>query len=78
MKGTPVKWTMEEKRKNDLTRRWKIAQGIRQYFLAQNFVEVETPFLVPSPGMEPHLSALELYCTLPNGKKEKNIIQTKS
>lgn len=67
---------MEGKRKNNLPRRWKIVQGIRRYFLGQGFAEVETPFLVPSPGMEPHLSALELYCTLPNGKKEKKYLHT--
>jgi len=39
-------------------------------------MEVETPFLVPSPGMEPHLLALELYCTLPTGKKEKRYLHT--
>jgi len=39
-------------------------------------VEVETPYLVPSPGMELHLSALEVYCTLPTGKKEKKYLHT--
>ena len=67
---------MEEKRKNNLRRRWKIVQGIRRYFQKQGFVEVETPFLVPSPGMEPHLMALELYCTPPTGKKEKRYLHT--
>jgi lysyl-tRNA synthetase class 2 len=67
---------MEEKRKNNLIRRWKIIQGIRQYFLGQNFVEVETPYLVPSPGMEPHLSALELYCTDADGSQTKKYLHT--
>jgi lysyl-tRNA synthetase class 2 len=71
MKATP-----EEKRKNNLIRRWKIIQGIRQYFLGQNFVEVETPYLVPSPGMEPHLSALELYCTHADGSRIKKYLHT--
>jgi lysyl-tRNA synthetase class 2 len=68
--------TPEEKRKNNLIRRWGIIQGIRQYFLAQNFVEVETPYLVPSPGMEPHLSALELYCTHADGTRIKRYLHT--
>jgi lysyl-tRNA synthetase class 2 len=66
----------EEMRKENLIRRSKIVQGIRRYFLDQGFVEVETPYLVPSPGMEPHLSALEVYCTLPDGKKEKRYLHT--
>lgn len=34
-----------------------IAMAVRRYFDAQNFVEVETPALQVSPGMEPHLTA---------------------
>jgi len=67
---------MEEKLKDNLLRRWKIIQGIRQYFLKQDFVEIETPYLVSSPGMEPHLSALELYCTHPDGGKAKKFLHT--
>jgi lysyl-tRNA synthetase class 2 len=67
---------MEERRKNNLIRRWKVIQGVRQYFSERGFVEVETPYLVPSPGMEPHLSALELYWTHPNGKRSKNYLHT--
>jgi lysyl-tRNA synthetase class 2 len=67
---------MEEKRKHNLIRRWKIIQGIRQYFIAQDFVEVETPYLVPSPGMEPHLSALELYCTHADGRQSRRYLHT--
>jgi len=37
---------------------------------------VETPCLVPSPGMEPHLSALEVYYTIPTGKREKKYLHT--
>ncbi len=67
---------MKEKWKNNLIRRWEIIQGIRQYFLGQNFLEVETPYLVPSPGMEPHLSALELYCTHVDGSRIKKYLHT--
>jgi len=67
---------MEGKRKDNLIRRSKIIRAIRQYFLEQGFVEVETPYLVPSPGMEPHLSALEVRCTLPTGKNEKKYLHT--
>ena len=56
--------------------RSEIIRATRRYFLEQGFVEVETPYLVPSPGMEPHLSALEVFCTLPTGQKEKKYLHT--
>jgi lysyl-tRNA synthetase class 2 len=34
-------------------------QALRAYFSAQGFEEVETPCLVPAPGMEPHIRAFE-------------------
>jgi elongation factor P--(R)-beta-lysine ligase len=34
-------------------------EAVRRYFVAQDFDEVETPCLVPVPGMEPHISAFE-------------------
>ncbi len=52
---------MEEKRKTNLILRGKMIQGIREFFLRDGFVEVETPYLVPSPGMEPHLLAPEVF-----------------
>lgn len=67
---------MEKKRQDNLIRRGKIIQGIRQFFLEQEFTEIETPALVSSPGMEPHLSALELYCTLPEGGRIKKYLHT--
>jgi len=60
----------------NLLRRAKIIQGVRQFFVERGFVEVETPALVDSPGMEPHLSALETNCTLPDGKKKKKFLHT--
>ncbi len=67
---------MNEKRRQNLILRAKIIQGIRQFFIDQGFIEVETPYLVPSPGMEPHLSALEVLCTRPNGEKFKRYLHT--
>src|SRR5690349_25129390 len=37
--------------------RGRVVQAIRAFFLARDFVEVETPALQVSPGMEPHLQA---------------------
>ncbi len=62
--------------KENLILRSRIIQAIRQYFLHDGFVEIETPYLVSSPGMEPHLSALELYCTRPDGSKIKRYLHT--
>jgi lysyl-tRNA synthetase class 2 len=67
---------MEKKRKHNLLLRGKIIQGIRQYFLEREFVEIETPALVSSPGMEPHLSALEIYCTRPEGSRIQKYLHT--
>ena len=40
-----------------LRKRGRIKEGVRQYFLAQDFAEVETPALQVSPGNETHVSA---------------------
>jgi lysyl-tRNA synthetase class 2 len=52
---------MEEKPRKNLILRGRIIQGIREYFLGDGFVEMETPYIVPSPGMEPHLLAPEVF-----------------
>jgi lysyl-tRNA synthetase class 2 len=67
---------MDEKHRNNLLRRGRIIQGIRQFFLREDFVEVETPYLVPSPGMEPHLLALEVNIQAPDGEKRKMYLHT--
>lgn len=67
---------MEEGKHKNLILRAKIIQGIRQFFIDQGFIEIETPYLVPSPGMEPHLSALEVFCTRPSGEKFKRYLHT--
>jgi lysyl-tRNA synthetase class 2 len=67
---------MDEKRKQNLILRGKILQGIRRYFLEEGFVEVETPTLVSSPGMEPHLSALEVSIHPPGGGPKRMYLHT--
>ncbi|MCX5909603.1 MAG: EF-P lysine aminoacylase EpmA [Deltaproteobacteria bacterium] len=67
---------MDRKRENNLIRRWETIRGIRQFFQEEGFVEIETPLLVSSPGMEPHLSALEVDCTLPNGTRRSKYLHT--
>jgi lysyl-tRNA synthetase class 2 len=43
-----------------LERRARILAQIRAFFDARGFLEVETPTLLPSPGLDPHLSAFEV------------------
>jgi elongation factor P--(R)-beta-lysine ligase len=63
-------------KKQNLILRSKIIQAIRRFFLEDCFVEIETPCLVPSPGMEPHLTALEVSCTRPDGVPIQRYLHT--
>ncbi len=40
-----------------LKQRISIMEAIRSFFTKQGFLEVETPILQISPGLEPHLNA---------------------
>lgn len=40
--------------------REKVIDGVRAFFKGEGFTEVETPALVPSPGLEPHLDPFEV------------------
>jgi elongation factor P--(R)-beta-lysine ligase len=43
-----------------LAQRAAIVRQVRAFFDARHFIEVETPLVVPSPGLELHLDALEV------------------
>jgi lysyl-tRNA synthetase class 2 len=43
-----------------LARRDLLLRQVRAFFHARGFIEVETPLVVPSPGLELHLDALEV------------------
>ncbi len=47
------------RRRPNLLARQAIVAAIRRFFAARGFVEVETPALQVSPGLEPHLAAFE-------------------
>ena len=66
----------EEGKKRNLQRRALILQGIREFFQEGGFVEVDTPCLVPAPGLEPHLNALEVHCSTPQGRIQKRYLHT--
>ncbi|MFZ2189378.1 MAG: EF-P lysine aminoacylase EpmA [Candidatus Magasanikiibacteriota bacterium] len=48
------------KNKKNLELRFQIIRLIREWFWAQNFVEVESPLIVKLPGQEPNLSPMRV------------------
>jgi elongation factor P--(R)-beta-lysine ligase len=48
----------------------KTLATIRAFFNNQDFLEVETPILTPSPGMEPHLTPFETELHHPNSDQK--------
>lgn len=60
MSDDQVPWWRPDRfaqRRANLIARAKLAEDVRRWFRDQGFVEVETPALQVSPGMEPHLEA---------------------
>lgn len=58
---TNGEWEWGKSRHHDNLRiRHTIIQEIRNFFYRHDFLEVETPAIVKSPGLEPHLDAFEL------------------
>lgn len=55
------------RRRPNLLLRQGVLQAIRASFSRQGFVEVETPALQVSPGLEPHLKAFETRLERPDG-----------
>jgi len=49
-----------QKNKKNLELRFAILKAIRDFFSAENFVEVEVPLIVKFPGQEPNLSPVKL------------------
>ena len=45
-------------RRGNLAARGRMMAALRTFFAARDFVEVETPLLVPAPGLEVHLRAV--------------------
>jgi lysyl-tRNA synthetase class 2 len=59
-----------------LEARARIAGAIRAWFDAAGFVEVETPALQLSPGMEPHLKAFSTMLQTPEGERTLRHLHT--
>jgi lysyl-tRNA synthetase class 2 len=58
-------------RRANLEARARIASALREHFARQAFVEVETPALQVSPGLEPHLFAFETRLRAPDAPAER-------
>jgi lysyl-tRNA synthetase class 2 len=54
--------------RRNLELRSKILAGIRDFFSAEGFLEVDPPALVPLAGMEPHLDPMEVRLTDQKGR----------
>ncbi|HTO53626.1 MAG TPA: EF-P lysine aminoacylase EpmA [Myxococcota bacterium] len=70
MSGLP--WWHPERfadRRRRLEARVRIARALRAYFASEDFLEVETPALQVSPGLEPHLHAFETSLRDPHAGK---------
>jgi len=52
-----------------LWQREKIIDGIRRYFKAESFHEVDTPLLVPSPSTEPYLEFFKTWVKYQDGSQ---------
>ena len=50
-----------------LKKRAQIIEAVRQFFVSRDFLEVETPILQISPGLEPHLKAFQTSLVEPFG-----------
>jgi lysyl-tRNA synthetase class 2 len=60
MAGKRPEWWRPDvyrRRRPNLVRRAEVVAAIRAYFAAEDFMEVETPALQVSPGIEPYLNA---------------------
>jgi elongation factor P--(R)-beta-lysine ligase len=68
MRATSEEWWRPERfarKRRHLEARARILQAIRGFFAERGFIEVETPALQESPGLEPHLMAFATELTEP-------------
>ena len=57
-RGPGIKWWRPDRlaaRRANLAARGRILGAVRDFFAEEGFIEVETPALQVSPGLEPHL-----------------------
>ncbi|MBV9862672.1 MAG: EF-P lysine aminoacylase GenX [Alphaproteobacteria bacterium] len=64
-------------RRDKLAARQRILGAVREFFEAEEFVEVDTPALQVSPGLEPHLKAFRTQLTDPrDGRRRMRYLHT--
>lgn len=56
--------------------RAQVLAAIRSFFMSQDFLEVETPLLVPYPGTEPYLEVFETQLQVADGRTERGFLLT--
>ena len=59
-----------------LRRRARLASAVRAFFDARGYLEVETPYAVPTPGEEVHLSACATERIAPDGQRTRLWLHT--
>ncbi len=59
-----------------LRARGRIEGAVRDWFVERGFVEVQTPVLQVSPGMEPHLKAFATSLETPSGEQRARYLHT--
>lgn len=64
------------RRRPNLLRRAALLAALRGFFSARDFVEVETPALQVSPGLEPHLQAFATRLERPDGSQRPLYLHT--
>ena len=60
----------------NLQTRAKVVSAIRSFFERQNFLEVETPLLVPQPSTEPYLEVFQTTLTTSRGQSRQAFLTT--
>ena len=56
-----------------LKQRARVIETIRHFFTQRDFLEVETPILQISPGLEPHLKAFKTELAEPFGQADRTM-----
>lgn len=59
-----------------LMRRAALTRGVRAFFDGRGYVEVETPYAVPTPGEEVHLQCFRTELQRPDGRRESRFLHT--
>jgi lysyl-tRNA synthetase class 2 len=79
MTGPQAPWWRPDRlarRRAHLEKRGRVIDATRAFFREQGFVEVETPALQVSPGLEPHLAAFRTELQAPGGSGVPRYLHT--